>query len=75
MTSEPCPTAPGLRSNLPAPLALALLLACVLLIATPRAWAGEWTQVTCTQPDGQAAPIEGWQGAVNRPGNLGGPIA
>ena len=46
-----------------------------LLFAFGLAWApaargGEWTQVTCTQPDGKPAPIEGWDPeAVSGPGN------
>jgi hypothetical protein len=37
---------------------LALLLVGVCLMLTSTARAGEWTQVTCTQPDGQPAPTE-----------------
>jgi hypothetical protein len=37
-----------------------LLLGFCLLAWTPASRAGEWTQVTCTQPNGQPAPIEGW---------------
>jgi hypothetical protein len=39
----------------------------------PAARAGEWTQVTCTQPDGQPAPVEGWE-SVNGGGPGSGPI-
>jgi hypothetical protein len=42
---------------------LALLLVGVCLILASTARAGEWTQVTCTQPDGQPAPTEeSWTG-------------
>ena len=35
---------------------------CLGLVSTAQA--GEWVQVTCTQPDGSPAPIEGWQGSA-----------
>ena len=41
---------------------VALLLPGVCLAPAPAASAGEWTQVTCTQPDGAPAPIDGWSG-------------
>jgi hypothetical protein len=47
----------------------------VLLLGLYLAWApaargGEWMQVTCTQPDGKPAPVEGWDPeAVSGPGN------
>ncbi|MFI4992837.1 MAG: hypothetical protein ACHQCH_04365 [Solirubrobacterales bacterium] len=34
------------------------------LVWAPAANAGEWAQVTCTQPNGQPAPVEGWQGGA-----------
>jgi hypothetical protein len=38
--------------------------------SVPAARAGEWTQVSCTQPDGQPAPTEGWSAeAVSGPGD------
>jgi hypothetical protein len=40
------------------------LLLGVCLAWTPAARAGEWIQVTCAQPDGAPAPIEGWQGSA-----------
>ncbi len=40
------------------------LLVGVGLVWAPAANAGEWTQVTCTQPGGQPAPVEGWQGGA-----------
>jgi len=40
-------------------VALALVaFGCLALGSSARA--GDWTQVTCTQPDGKPAPIEGW---------------
>ncbi len=45
----------------PAHVLVVLLLTCLWLPAL--AHAGEWMQVTCTQPDGQPAPIEGWLGS------------
>lgn len=39
-----------------------LLLVGLWLTMAPAAHAGEWTQVTCTQPNGQPAPTEGWTG-------------
>ena len=42
-------------------LVLLLLVIGLWLMMAPAAQAGEWTQVTCTQPDGPPAPIEGWQ--------------
>ncbi len=50
-------------------VAAALVLG-VCLAWAPAARAGEWTQVTCTQPNGKPAPIEGWDPeAVSGPGN------
>jgi hypothetical protein len=40
-----------------------LLIGLSLLEAASVARAGEWTQVTCTQPNGGPAPIEGWLGS------------
>jgi hypothetical protein len=37
---------------------LALLLVAIFLMLAPAAHAGEWMQVTCTQPDGQPVPNE-----------------
>jgi hypothetical protein len=51
-----------------------------LLLGVCLAWAsaasaGEWIQVTCAQPDGGPAPIEGWQGSsYNGYGADSGPI-
>jgi hypothetical protein len=51
-------------------IAALLLLGVCYLAWAPAARAGEWMQVTCTQPDGQPAPIEGWDPeAVSGPGN------
>jgi hypothetical protein len=61
------------RKSVPVSVPMALLL--LLLLGTWLAWApparaGKWTQVTCTQPDGKPAPIEGWDPeAVSGPGN------
>jgi hypothetical protein len=44
-------------------LSVVALMFGLCLLHLPVAWAGEWTQVTCTQPDGQPAPIEGWLGS------------
>lgn len=47
--------------------ALAVL---ITLVLAASAQAGKWTQVTCTQPDGKPAPIEGWDPeAVSGGGN------
>jgi hypothetical protein len=51
-------------------IAALLLLGVCYLAWAPAARGGEWTQVTCTQPDGKPAPIEGWDPeAVSGPGN------
>ncbi len=51
-------------------IAVMSLLLGVCLMWAPAAHAGEWTQVTCTQPDGKPAPIEGWDPeAVSGPGD------
>ncbi len=48
-------------------VAVSLLLWLMLVSA---AYAGEWTQVTCTQPNGQPAPIEGWSAeGIDGPGD------
>jgi hypothetical protein len=39
------------------------LLVGLSLLQVPAARAGEWTQITCTQPNGRPAPIEGWLGS------------
>ncbi len=53
---------------------LVALLVGVCLMTASIARAGEWTQVTCTQPDGQPAPTEGWQGsAIGGYGDDSGP--
>jgi hypothetical protein len=41
-------------------MTLALLL---VLAAAPAARAGEWMQVSCVNPDGTAAPFQGWTGS------------
>lgn len=41
-------------------LSVVVVLAGIWLAQASVARAGEWAQVTCTQPDGQPAPIEGW---------------
>jgi hypothetical protein len=43
---------------------MALLFVGVCLTQASTARAGEWVQVTCAQPDGAPAPIEGWQGSA-----------
>jgi hypothetical protein len=45
------------------------LLVGVWLMPVSSARAGEWVQVTCTQPNGQPAPIDGWQ--VSARGSFG----
>jgi hypothetical protein len=40
-----------------------LLLGGVSLAGAPVARAGEWAQVTCAQPNGEPAPIDGWRGS------------
>jgi hypothetical protein len=47
---------------------LLLLLLGIWLAWAPPAHAGDWVQVTCSRPDGQPAPIEGWQGSSNGTG-------
>jgi hypothetical protein len=53
------------RVSLPAPTIVCVALAsvCLILSPAPVARAGEWTQVSCTQPNGQPAPAEAasWQ--------------
>ena len=63
-------------AKVPARHTLVLLLMVGLwLIMAPAAHAGEWIQVTCTQPDGAPAPIEGWVGsAYKEAGADSGPI-
>lgn len=43
----------------------------VLLLAGGVARAGEWVQVSCTNPDGSAAPSEGWTGSAQGSPPLG----
>jgi hypothetical protein len=58
----------GRRGDRSVPVDVGLVLLLLLLLGTWVAWApaasaGEWVQVTCTQPDGAPAPIEGWTGS------------
>jgi hypothetical protein len=40
-----------------------VLAALAVLIAAPDARAGDWMQVSCVNPDGSAAPSQGWTGS------------
>jgi hypothetical protein len=42
---------------------LLVLPVCLWLVFVQSARAGLWTQVTCSQPDGAPAPVEGWEGS------------
>ena len=55
--------APGRRGSGWVAASLLVLLLGISLAVAPAAHAGEWTQVTCAQPNGQPAPIEGWVGS------------
>lgn len=59
------PAAP-LRAARAAVAAVAALVACaaLLAVAAPSARAGRWVQVSCVNPNGSAAPNEGWSGAT-----------
>lgn len=43
----------------------------VALLAAPAARAGVWVQVSCVNPDGSAAPSQGWTGASGGSPELG----
>lgn len=66
----------GARPARVAAVALLALVACagVLVLAAPSAHAGRWVQVSCLNPDGSAAPSEGWSGApvANASGQMPG---
>jgi hypothetical protein len=49
------------RRSAPAMLVAAVAWAVLLLVAGP-AHAGTWMQVSCVNPDGSAAPSDGWSG-------------
>jgi hypothetical protein len=67
MTTVPLTRRLALRSSAPAALLAILAWAVLLLVATP-AQAGTWIQVSCVNPDGSAAPSEGWTaGATGSP--------
>ena len=40
--------------------AVAVAMVVGLVIAAPQARAGEWMQVSCVNPNGSAAPSDGW---------------
>ncbi len=60
------------QSSLLVALLMLLAVVGVWLMMASVVWAGEWTQVTCTQPDGRPAPVEGWE-SVNGGGPGSGP--
>jgi len=43
-------------------------LAAVALSAAAPAWAGQWIQVSCVNPNGTVAPSEGWSGSGSEAG-------
>jgi hypothetical protein len=47
---------------------LAALVGVALVVATP-AWAGQWIQVSCVNPNGTAAPSDGWSAGASQVGN------
>lgn len=54
---------------------LLLLSACLWLLFVQSASAGMWTQITCSQPDGAPAPVEGWEpSSFNGYGSGSGPL-
>ena len=48
-------------------LAGALVALLLLVWGAPAAQAGQWMQVSCVNPDGSAAPNEGWTGSGSGP--------
>jgi hypothetical protein len=51
---------------------IALLLGVALLLAAGPAHAGTWMQISCVNPDGSAAPAEGWTLSASSPADPGG---
>lgn len=64
------PALPRAARRRPMLAGLAALLACAALLAliAPSAHAGEWMQVSCVNPNGSAAPSEGWSAHVQDTG-------
>ena len=52
-------------------MALALAALMVLGVAVGTARAGSWMQVSCVNPDGSAAPAEGWSISASSPADPG----
>jgi hypothetical protein len=50
---------------------LALALGAALLLAAAPAHAGTWMQISCVNPDGSAAPAEGWATSASSPADPG----
>lgn len=50
------------------PTVLAALVVAALVVASP-ARAGQWIQVSCVNPDGTAAPSDGWSASASQAGN------
>lgn len=46
---------------------MALVALVVAMVAAPAAHAGTWMQVSCVNPDGSAAPSEGWTKSASGP--------
>ena len=46
-----------------APAAVAVLTLLLMVATAPAARAGEWMQVSCVNPNGTAAPFQGWTGS------------
>jgi hypothetical protein len=52
-------------SRRPAAAGVVMLVALLLMVVTtPAARAGEWMQVSCVNPNGTAAPFQGWTGST-----------
>jgi hypothetical protein len=58
-------SAPRQSSSARAVLAAAVLVALAVLAIAPAAYAGQWIQVACANPDQSGAPSQGWSGFVS----------
>jgi hypothetical protein len=70
MTAPPATIRPATRRS--APVAVAVLAWAVILLAATSARAATWMQVSCVNPDGSAAPAEGWTQSTSGPADSGG---
>jgi hypothetical protein len=74
MTAPPAIVRPAPRRSVTVAV-VAVLASAVILLAATSARAGTWMQVSCVNPDGSAAPAEGWTQSASGPAVPGGIVS